>query len=78
MTTVCDLRDASPDEAAAIVAALRLHLADHTEDGTDDATWIGRKWAFAGRVAGLRGRSVRLPDGAPTDAWAAIGRTDRL
>ena len=33
---------------------------------------------FAGRVESIQGRSVRVPEGAPTDAWAAAGRTDRF
>ncbi len=77
MRTVPGLTDADPDEAAAIVAALRIHLDGPADDGDGEA-WTGRKWAFAGRMGGLQGRSVRVPDGAPTDGWAAAGRTDRL
>ena len=74
--------DASDEEAAAIAAAVQSHLAalaaaaEAAED--DEETWDGKKWAFAGRVEGLGGRSVRVPDGAPTDAWTAAGRRERF
>jgi hypothetical protein len=82
--------DASDEEAAAIAAAVQSHVsalaaaaaaAQAAEDGDDDgesADWTGRKWAFAGRVEGLGGRSVRVPDGAPADAWSAAGRRERF
>ncbi|WP_255149177.1 acc operon protein [Halorarius halobius] len=68
--------DADPEEAAAIVAALSAYL---EEDEADDAApdWDGKRWAFAGRVDALQNRTVRVPREAPTDAWAASGRTDR-
>ena len=75
--------DASDEEAAAIAAAVRSHLAAlaaaeaAAEDGAGE-TWDERQWTFAGRVEGLGGRSVRVPDGAPTDAWTAAGRRDRF
>jgi len=75
--------DASDEEAAAIAAAVQSHLAaqaaaaaEAAED--DEPTWDGKKWAFAGRVEALGGRTVRVPDGAPTDAWSAAGRRDRF
>ncbi|MDH5019684.1 acc operon protein [Halobacterium rubrum] len=76
--------DASDEEAAAIAAAVQSHVsalaaaaeAASEDDDTDD--WTDRKWAFAGRVESLGGRSVRVPDGAPTDAWSAAGRRERF
>lgn len=73
--------DASREEAAAIVAALGAHLGDQeraaAESGAEE-TWDGKRWAFAGRIAALQGRQVRVPSNAPTDGWAASGRTDRF
>jgi hypothetical protein len=73
--------DADADEAAAVVAAVHAHLRDGraavTSEGSAE-TWDGERWRFAGRVDALQGRSVRVPDGAPTDGWAAAGRTDRF
>lgn len=71
---------ASDDEAAAIAAAIRIHLAAEAdgEGETDEPTWDGRRWAFAGRMAALRHRQIRPPMDAPTDAWQASGRTDRM
>jgi hypothetical protein len=73
--------DATDDEAAAIAAVVAAHLRDleaqaATED--DEETWTGEKWSFAGRLRSTRGHAARVPDGAPTDAWAASGRTDRF
>ncbi|WP_418281191.1 hypothetical protein [Halorubrum sp. DTA98] len=69
-------------EAAAIAAAVAAHLRDReaaaAADGDDDPDWTGKRWAFAGRVERLQGRTVRVPDGAPTDPWTAAGRSDRL
>ncbi|ERH13255.1 MAG: hypothetical protein J07HB67_02293 [halophilic archaeon J07HB67] len=76
--------DAGPEETAAILAAVGAHLRDRAAaaaaaaDETDEETWDGRRWAFAGRTRALDGRATRVPDGAPTDAWAASGRTDRF
>ncbi len=74
--------DATDEEAAAIAAAVSAHLArleaEAAADGDDEETWDGKKWAFAGRIAGLDGHGRRVPDGAPTDAWAAAGRRDRF
>ena len=73
---------ATAAETAAIAAALGAHLADEAAAAAaaadEDDGWAGRKWAFAGRVAGTQGRAVRVPDDAPTDAWTAAGRTDRF
>ncbi|WP_317987379.1 hypothetical protein [Haloprofundus halobius] len=75
--------DADPQEAAAIAAVVGAHLRDQqaaAAAAASDAaeTWDGSRWRFAGRVDALQGRSVRVPDGAPTDAWTAAGRTDRF
>ncbi|WIV67443.1 hypothetical protein [Natrialbaceae archaeon AArc-T1-2] len=74
---------ASEDEAAAIVAAIGAHVRDlelaavaAAADGEE--SWDGKRWAFTGRVRGQQGRSVRVPIDAPTDPWAAAGRTDRF
>jgi hypothetical protein len=73
---------ASDEEAAAIAAAVSAHLArleaEAAESDDGEETWDGEKWAFAGRVEGLGGRSVRVPDGAPRDAWSAAGRRERF
>ncbi|WP_323675841.1 acc operon protein [Halorubellus sp. PRR65] len=74
--------DADDAEAAAIAAAVGAHLTDleraAAAGGGDEASWTDRKWSYAGRLAGVQGRSARVPDGAPTDAWTASGRTDRF
>jgi len=76
--------DADDAEAAAIAAAIGAHVSDQgraaaaAAAGGDEDTWRGRKWAFAGRIDGLQGRSIRVPESAPTDAWTAAGRTDRF
>ncbi|WP_232702465.1 acc operon protein [Halobacterium wangiae] len=73
--------DASDEEAAAIAAAVSAHLAAleaAAAEGDEAATWTGRKWSFAGRIEALDGGPVRVPDGAPTDAWSAAGRRDRF
>nr|WP_162829606.1 MULTISPECIES: acc operon protein [Halorussus] len=81
-----DLRipdDATDEEAAAIAAAIGAHLraqeaaaAAAADDGEE--SWRDRRWAFAGRLRGLRGRDARVPTSAPTDPWTASGRTDRF
>jgi len=86
--TATDLAAAIPDdadneEAAAIAAALGAHLGDReraaAESGSGgEETWDGKRWAFAGRIAALQDRQVRVPSNAPTDGWAASGRTDRF
>jgi hypothetical protein len=78
--------DADEAETAAIVAAVRAHVAEQAaaaaadeeseSEGTDDRG--GRRWQYAGRIEGLQHRTVRVPDGAPDDDWAASGRTERF
>lgn len=70
--------DADGDEAAAIAVAIREYLAEVESDTSDEPSWNGRRWAFAGRLESLGGRGARVPDGAPTDAWSAAGRADRF
>jgi hypothetical protein len=74
--------DADPSEAAAIAAAVGAHLRDQelAAGGAAGgvAVWVEKRWAFTGRVESLQARSLRVPDGAPTNAWAAAGRTDRF
>ena len=75
--------DADDEEAAAIVAAVGAHVRDSeaaaaAAAGDGAETWDGRRWAFAGRLDSLRGRAMRVPEGAPTDAWTASGRGDRF
>ncbi|QDX41716.1 acc operon protein [Salarchaeum sp. JOR-1] len=77
--------DASEDEAAAIAAVVSAHLRDReaaaaaaAAEASGEASWNGERWEFAGRVAALQSREVRVPDGAPTDAWSAAGRTERF
>ena len=78
--------DATPDEAAAIAAAVGAHLRDQraaavaaaaaAED--EEPSWDHKRWQFAGRreAQGKRGR--RVTAGTPTDAWTAAGRLDGL
>lgn len=76
--------DADDDEAAAIAAAVGAHVTDGDRAAAaaaasgDEETWRGRKWTFAGRIDELQGRSIRVPETAPADAWTASGRTDRF
>jgi hypothetical protein len=77
--------DADENEAAAIVAAIGTHLRDGelaalaaAREREEEASWDGRRWAFAGRLAGLGGRAERVPDGAPRNQWAAADRQDRF
>jgi hypothetical protein len=83
--------DATDAEAAAIAAAVAAHLRDTDAAAAaavaaaraaehETASWTGRRWAFAGRIAAVRGRAPgrRVPDGAPRDAWTAAGRSDRF
>ena len=72
---------ATPDEAAAIVAAMRTHLEalEAAEDSSSaESSWDGNRWAFVGRVEQLQGSPKRVPCGTPTDAWTATARTDRF
>lgn len=70
--------DADEAEAAAIVAAVSAYLGGTDEADEAPPTWEGKRWAFAGRMDALQRREVRVPRSAPTDAWTAAGRTDRL
>ncbi|MFC7046450.1 acc operon protein [Halobacteriaceae archaeon GCM10025711] len=72
--------DASDEEAAAIAAAISAHLSAlaAAADGEAAATWDGERWSFTGRIDTLQRRSVRVTRDAPTNAWAAAGRTDRM
>ena len=71
--------DASEDEAAAIAAVVRAYVAESTDEAeTDDEAWRERRWRFAGRVDALQGRRIRPATDAPTDPWAAAGRTSRM
>ncbi|MEF8818236.1 MAG: acc operon protein [Haloferacaceae archaeon] len=77
--TLDGLADADPDEAAAVVAAVHAYVAGGDPPPVPpEETWDGDRWAFAGRLRATRGRSARVPAGAPTDAWTAAGRTDRF
>ena len=80
------LPSASSDEAAAIAVAIGAHVRDGelaaaaaaaTSDD-DGRGWDGREWSFSGRVEQTQKRTVRIRDDAPTDAWSASGRTDRM
>jgi hypothetical protein len=75
--------DATDEEAAAIAAAIGAHLRDReaaaaAAESEAEETWNDKRWSFAGRLRGLQGRAARVPQGAPTDAWASSGRTDRF
>jgi hypothetical protein len=75
--------DADPEEAAAIAAAVGAHLHDQqvaaaAATADDEETWNDRRWQYAGRLHSVTGCSHRVPSGAPTNAWAASGRTDRF
>ena len=69
-------------EAAAIAAAVAAHLRDGelaaATAAEDEPGWTGKRWAFAGRLESVRGRRARVPERAPTDPWAAAGRSDRF
>ncbi|MCH7661606.1 MAG: acc operon protein [Euryarchaeota archaeon] len=71
---------ANEEEAAAIAAAINSHLRTQETQAAGDGeeTWEGKRWGFAGRVEATQGRTVRVPNGVPTDRWAAAGRTDRF
>ena len=75
---------ATPEEAAAIAAAIAAHVRDQevaaaAAAATDEEDgWTGRRWLFAGRTEGLTGHPRRVPEGAPTDDWTALTRLDQL
>lgn len=77
-----NLPTATPEETAAVAAAIGAHLRDQEATAAasdeEEPSWDGRRWPFAGRVERLQGRAERIPDGAPTDPWTAAGRTDRF
>jgi len=71
---------ATPEEAAAIVATIGAYL-DAGRDaraGEGSDGWDGDRWGFRGRIETLQSRTVRVPDGAPTDPWRAAGRSSRF
>lgn len=76
--------DATEEEAAAIAAAVSAHLsaleaaAVAAAAAEGEATWDGDRWRFAGRLDAVGRRSRRVPRSAPTDPWAAAGRSDRF
>jgi hypothetical protein len=85
VTRDLDVRaSATPEEAAAIAAAISAHLDAERDEGPSDEghgegdPWRGERWRFRGRMATLGVRSARVPNGAPTDRWRAAGRTDRF
>lgn len=74
---------ASEEEAAAIVAAIGAHVRDReaaaaAAAASAEPSWEGDRFAFAGRIEDIQGRSVRVPKSTPRDAWTASGRTDRF
>jgi hypothetical protein len=70
---------ATPQEAAAITAAVHAHLAAEEAAAEEaSATWDGKRFQFAGRIAAVTGIPRRVPRGAPTDEWTALGRSDRF
>lgn len=73
--------DATPDQAAAIIVAVEQWLAAEARAAADDQPtsegWDGRRFAFAGRAEKLTGEPVRVPSGAPSDPWTALGRVRR-
>ena len=73
--------DASPEEAAAIAAAIDAHLAAEAAAAAATRateTWDGKRWRFGGQIEQLQRRRVRVPTNAPTNPWRAAGRTDRF
>lgn len=72
--------DAKGDEAAAIIAAISAYLRNEERAGlgdTDEESWIGRRWTFAGRLKEQNHQGGRVPLSAPVDGWTAAGRKDR-
>jgi len=79
--------DATPEEAAAIAAAVGTYLREQeaaaaaataAKDGAEAESWDGKRFGFAGRIKGLTGIPRRVPRGAPADDWTTAGRLDRL
>ena len=81
-------QDATAEEAAAIAAAVGANLRDRdvaaaaaqaaAAEESERDSWAGRRWQFAGRLAGLGKRGGRVLRGAPTDEWTAVGRLEGL
>jgi hypothetical protein len=75
--------DATPAQTAAIAAAIGAHVRDQrvaaalAREESNEDTWDGNRFQFAGRLEGLTGCPRRVPRGAPTDKWTATGRRDR-
>ena len=73
---------ASEEEAAAIAAAIGAHVRDlelaAAAAATDEKTWDGKRWSFAGRLKSQQSRDAKVPLNAPIDPWSAAGRTDRF
>jgi hypothetical protein len=72
--------DATEEEAAAIIAAINVHLREQeaaAAAGDEEPDWEGERWRFAGRITQLQNRDIRVPTNAPTNAWSAAGRTTR-
>jgi hypothetical protein len=76
---------ASPEQVAAIAAAVGAHIQDQQAAATlgaqsekDEESWDGDRFTFAGRLEGLTGCGARVPRNAPTDKWTATGRRDRF
>lgn len=74
---------ATPEEAAAIAAAVEAYLgAGRSAPGGDRRDesdgWDGDRWRFRGRIEALQSRSARVPRDAPADPWRAAARTDRF
>ena len=80
------LPDASTDEAAAIAVAIGAHVTDQQRAAaaaaaaaaSSDTGWRGKEWAFSNRIRDTQQRHIDVPDDAPTNAWSAAGRTDRM
>jgi hypothetical protein len=74
--------DATPEEVAAITAAIGAHLRRERVAALATAdtgrSWDGDRFRFAGRLDRLSGRSARVPKTAPRDEWTAAGRRDRF
>jgi len=79
-----DLRitpDASRDEAAAIAAAIGVHLRSRRTSASGDEAgpaggWNG-PWQLAARLASRRVTARELPSTMAGDAWAIAGRLER-
>ncbi len=75
--------DADDSEAAAIAAAVSAHVRDQelaaaAVAASEEESWDGKRWAYAGRIRTQQQRTTRVPKDAPTNPWSAAGRTDRF